>query len=125
MSDSAALPVARFLAPEEQRYSLQHLMLAADRAYQADDRLDERARRRFGFLCGSCGAQHNARVFEIAAEMKCEPCGALMIVPAPLRDSTRPGGLQQHLYCSQCGRAVQGDRSRHNSAFCSACDAWF
>ena len=124
---NAAPPIARTFTHADLRRSLHHLMLAVDRRSMPDEKLGPRARRRFGFVCGACGARQNARVWDIASQRRCGYCGAMMIIPAPRRRPLAAGApMVDALYCPRCGREVEhADRSRHYASYCPDCQAWF
>lgn len=124
------LPVARVLTPHEQSLSLHHLMVAAKRAFFPDFLLQQRARRTHEFYCGHCYRLHRARTWDIAAQERCDGCGALMIVPTPFPPPFRRRGSGRRpadtLYCPRCGAPAPGsDLSRRTAAWCAQCHLGF
>lgn len=82
-------PVARVFTRRDRSYSLHHLMMHTRRAIFPDRALSARARRRFEFYCGLCGCLQPARVWDIAAQVPCRACDALVIVPSPVHRPER------------------------------------
>ena len=133
-----SMPVARTFSREDRRWSLQHLMLSADKRFVPDALLGARAKRRFRFYCGDCGSIQVARIWDIASQLPCSTCDSLVIIPAPnpgvAYESPQPRAVVRPyvteaatgLFCPQCGASTpNADRSRHTRAYCRHCTLWF
>lgn len=123
--------VAKVLTPDDQRRSLHHLIHSGESALFDDAELEAIARRRFMYYCGGCGKLHEARVFDIARQLKCVACDVLMIVPAPrgagnIVDPEIDRLIERATrFCPQCGQELEHTGpSRVRCTRCAADAEW-